>query len=129
MLLASASIGCSDLGDPYQPKPADSASISFAGDVQPIFNAHCVLCHGTLVPPPNNLDLRPGNSYANLVGRTSVGYAPNLRVSPGDTLASVLYGKVTGTNFGEQMPPGFLLIPRPERDRIVAWIAEGAPNN
>ncbi|MCI0452839.1 MAG: cytochrome c [Candidatus Latescibacteria bacterium] len=129
MLLSCASIGCSDLGDPRQPMAVDDAAISFARDVQPIFNARCVVCHGAVNPLPAGLDLRAGNSYAHLVGRTSTGYAPNLRVSPGDTLASVIYGKITGTNFGEQMPPGFFLIPPSERDRIVAWILAGAPNN
>jgi hypothetical protein len=129
MLLACALTACSDLGDPYQPTAAAHATISFAGDVQPIFNARCVICHGALSPPPANLDLRAGHSYANLVGHTSTGYAPSVRVSPGDTLASVLYGKITGTNFGEQMPPGFQLIPPSERDRIVEWILEGAPDN
>ncbi len=126
ILFACWLAGCSDLGDPYQP---DGGSISFAADVQPIFNSRCIICHGGLTPLPAGMDLRAGASYANLVGRTSTGYAPNLRVAQGDTLASVLYGKITGSNFGEQMPPGFLLIPESERDRIVTWILEGAPDN
>jgi hypothetical protein len=104
------------------------ATVSFALHIQPIFNTRCVVCHGQ-DPRQGGLDLRSPQSYANLVNRTSVGYAPNVRISPGSLSSSVLYGKITGTNFGEQMPPGFFLIPQADRDRIETWILEGARNN
>lgn len=103
-------------------------TVSYATQIQPIFNANCVICHGTN-PRQGGLDLRAANSYAGLVNRVSVGYAPSVRVSPGNPGGSVLFGKITGSNFGEQMPPGFLLLPQQEQDRITTWVLEGALRN
>ncbi len=123
--------GCSDLGEPLRPArpPAPPAvTVSFAADIQPILTSNCIGCHGS-VAPTANLDLSAGASRANLVNVVSSGYAPALRVAPADTSASVLFHKVFGTgSYGAQMPFGGSL-PQVERERIRAWILEGARDN
>jgi hypothetical protein len=99
----------------------------YGADVQPIFNIYCVSCHG--LGGNGGLDLRSGVSYGNLVNRTSLSYAPAVRVKPFDPAGSVLYGKVTDSGaYGGGMPPGFP-IPLSERNKILSWIEAGAPNN
>jgi hypothetical protein len=75
------------------------------------------------------MNLSAATSFANLVNVVSTGYAPALRVAPGDTTASVLFHKVFGTGvYGATMPQGGSL-PQSERALIRAWIVEGAPDN
>ncbi len=104
-------------------------TVSFATDVQPIFNTRCILCHDQT--PEGGLNLMTSASYRNLVGVVSRGYAPALRVSPGNPGASVLYGKVTGSGqYGQRMPPpGNPQVPLAETETIRTWILEGALNN
>jgi len=122
--------GCSDLGSPVRPTVGvpDPATVSFAADIQSIFTARCVVCHGP--PAPNaGMNLSAGVSYANLVGVVSTGYAPARRIVPGDTTASVLFNKVFGTGrYGATMPLGGSLS-QAERHLIRTWIVEGAQNN
>ena len=120
--------GCSDEGsDPVSPGPdPDPDPISFAADIQPIFNANCVGCHG--LGGNGGLDLREGSAYGNLVGIDSQGY-PGKRVMAGEPADSVLYLKLTGdSSTGTRMPPAGLL-PQAQRDLVRDWIAEGAADN
>lgn len=104
-------------------------TVSFAADVQPIFTDRCLGCHAGPVPTAN-LDLSAGASRPNLVNVVSTGYAPALRVAPGDTTASVLFHKVFGTGvYGARMPFGGASLPQVELDRIRTWIVEGARDN
>jgi mono/diheme cytochrome c family protein len=100
--------------------------VSFANQIQPIFDAECVQCHGESAF--GGLDLRPDSSHGNLVGVESNGYAPAVLVTPGEPATSVLYGKVSNSGqFGTVMPP-------PPNDELTAtqlglierWIEEGA---
>jgi hypothetical protein len=78
-------------------------------DIQPIFNANCISCHGGTTAP----DLRQGKSYNSL---TRGGYV-NL---PGET--SRLYVKITSSSH----------LPRTtdtEKQKILYWINQGAKNN
>lgn len=107
---------------------AGDVTLSFAADIQPIFTANCVRCHNDRTTN-GGLDLRAGVSHGNLVNRVSNGYAPSLRVVPGDPDNSVLHGKVANTGqFGQQMPPTGSLAPELIQS-IRAWILEGAVNN
>ena len=123
--LMIAVAGCSDddeVGDgTMDPGPTP---VSYATQIQPIFDAECVRCHGD--GGSGSLDLRDGVSYGNLVGVRSAGYAPAQRVVAGDPVASVLHEKVarTGT-FGTAMPPSTTL-PASEIALIRRWIEEGA---
>ncbi len=107
-----------------------TATTSYGNDIQPIFNASCAIrgCH--VAPSPQvGLDLSVSVSFASLVGVTSAGYAPAIRVVPGDPGSSVLYNKVAVTGaFGGPMPPGGGLSAQ-QVGLIRSWILDGAPNN
>ena len=131
LLAVALAAGCSDEGDPAAPNgdpdPDPGAQLSFASDVQPIFDARCgPACHGA--NGNGGLDLRPGQSHASLVGVTSPTYqAP--RIEAGDPAGSVLFNKITDTGvYGPLMPAGG---PALSADRIAvirAWIEAGAPD-
>jgi hypothetical protein len=84
-------------------------TVYFAADVQPIFTANCVRCHGGTQAP----DLREGKSYNILTTR---GYV-NL---PGET--SRLYVKMTSA---EHSPRSTAT----EKGKVLNWINQGALNN
>ena len=110
---------------------AFATTVSFATDIQPIFNASCAVagCHAGGIPG-GNLFLGAGSSYANLFNVTSFGYAPAKRVVPFDLTNSVLYGKIIGSGqFGQRMPQARPPLPQTMIDRVKAWILEGARNN
>jgi hypothetical protein len=87
--------------------PTDS--VHFQAEIQPIFTANCISCHGAIKAP----DLRDGHSYKAL---TEGGYV-NL---PGET--SKLYVKMTGA---EHKPRTTDV----EKQKVLIWINQGAHNN
>lgn len=95
-----------------------SASPSFSGDIQPIFNRSCVACHGAL----GGWD---GSTYEAVIN--SGNNAPV--VIPGDGEGSILGQKVLGTQtYGTIMPPGGRLSAE-EIQLIINWIDAGALDN
>jgi ankyrin repeat protein len=91
------------------------AKVDFARDVQPIFRQNCVGCHG---PKVQNNGLRVDR-------RSSVLKPGTRRVMPGSIENSFLYHRISGSDFGLQMPPTGPL--RPEQIQTVkAWIEQGA---
>ncbi|MBU2500878.1 hypothetical protein KJ682_06075 [bacterium] len=132
VLLAGLAVlaACSDNGT--EPQLDDSGgggepTVSFAADVQPIFDANCIGCHGA-VGGNGGLSLAAGSSYDNLVGVPAQGYSGD-RVVPGDPDASVLYRKLTGAQgVGGPMPPTGTLPPATV-DPVRIWITEGALEN
>jgi hypothetical protein len=126
----STGVDCSQVPVTGSGIPA-APTTSYGNDIQPIFTTSCAVtgCHVTR-SPSGGLDLSAGQSYTNLVGVTSFGYAPALRVAPGDPSASVLYNKVTNTGmFGAAMPAGSNGLNSTQANLIRSWILEGAPNN
>jgi len=104
------------------------ATVFFATDIQPIFTARCVSCHGN-VEPQSDMNLASGHAYSNIVNVVSTGYAPAVRVVPGDPPHSVLDDKVWGLgHYGGQMPEGGTLTTT-QKQKIRTWITEGARNN
>ena len=94
----------------YMPEvvnPTDS--VHFQTEIQPIFTANCISCHGAIKAP----DLRNGHSYNAL---TQGGYV-NL---PGNT--SKLYTKMTGA---EHTPRSTDV----DKQKVLIWINQGAHNN
>lgn len=110
--------------------------ISFAVDIQPIFNTRCnAACHnaGSL---NGGLNLTTGNSHAALVAvNTSAGCANGgQRVVAFDPKSSQLWKKLTpdGGFCNQSMPRNLmqLRLSQPaEFAKIEAWIAQGAKNN
>jgi len=102
-------------------------TVSYATQIQPIFNSRCVSCHA--LNGDGGLDLRAGFSYGNLVSVISPIYGVE-RVSPGNPDGSVLYGKITSNPvFGARMPPTGGLLTAAQRLQVRTWILEGAANN
>lgn len=125
VLLAFAAGGCSDRGgDPAAPDGGGPAPVSYAADVQPIWNANCIDCHGGTA----GLELEAPGSRADLVGVASTGWA-GVRVAAGDPAASILYRKISGdSGVGDRMPQGGALG-NDDIETVRRWIAEGALDN
>ena len=112
--------------------PADAAVRSYESDIAPIWQLHCMPCHG----PDERFDLlRLDIGRENLVEQSSQQVIEWLLVSPGDPEASYLWLKIEGRqdelNTSFPMPPPnlggtFEPIPASERERIRAWIEAGA---
>ncbi|MEX2137786.1 MAG: ankyrin repeat domain-containing protein [Pirellulales bacterium] len=89
--------------------------IDFARDVQPLFNAHCIECHG---PEQQKNGFRLDRRRDAMRGGTG-------RMLGRSSAASRLYLKLIGDQFGPQMPPAAPLA-QEEIDIIKAWIDQGA---
>ena len=84
-------------------------SVTYSANIQPIFDANCVMCHsGGQVP-----DLRPDWSYDELIDG---GY-----VNTDDPESSVLYTKLSDNHNARATEEEEMLI--------LGWINEGALNN
>ena len=109
----------------YVPTPTND-TVSFSGDLLPIFNEKCNFCH----PSNGNLDMSDNVVYDELVNVVTDAYAPELRVVPFDTAASVMYHKIIDDGiYGLAMPPGGLTLKEGEKELITDWILQGALNN
>ncbi len=90
--------------------------VDFRRDVQPIFQAHCIACHGPKVQS-NGLRLDRRRD-AMRGGTTAV-------IGQGNSAGSRLYLKLIGNQFGPQMPPTGAL--EPEQISIIKdWLDQGA---
>ena len=115
---------------------SDSAAggkpVSFAR-VQSIFAKYgCAACHPSINP---SLDLRPGHSYADLVGIRALEDPRLVRVIAGDPGHSFLFVKIAGDPklgdipaIGARMPQGAPRMAEADIAAIRDWIAQGAKN-
>jgi len=105
---------------------APVATVSFATLIQPIFTANCTAnCHSPSGIAPF-LNLVAGSSYNNLLLGSS-GASPT--VIAGSSATSRLYGRVSGTALGSQMPLFLPPVSAADQTLIKNWIDQGAPNN
>src|SRR4029077_14115973 len=72
------------------------AKVDFARDVQPIFKAHCIACHG---PSQQMNRLRLDRRTDAMRGGTIT------VIGPGNPDGSRLYLRLIGNQYGLQMPP------------------------
>lgn len=98
-------------------------AVDYATDIQPIFTANCISCHGGA----NGLHL---DSYANVMaGNSNNGPV----ITAGNADNSILVQKISGTaDFGGQMPAGnssYFDNHQDELQLIKDWINEGALEN
>lgn len=138
---AEARGGCASEGDAAQ--VADSIDVfvdelvagfeppvSFAADVQPIFDSNCTSCHSGS-NAPRELRLEPELAWVNLVDVDSDEQPAVKRVLAGDPANSYLFQKITnapGISLNP-MPLGSFPMTQPEIDTIEAWIEQGALDN
>lgn len=104
---------------PFTPVAAQSPiKVDFARDVQPIFQQHCVGCHGPSQQMSGfRLDRRRDAMRGGSAGTAVIG--------PGNGAASRLYLRIAGSQAGLQMPPTGAL--RPEHiETLKNWIDQGA---
>jgi len=112
-------------------------TVSLANHVQPIFTASCASsgCHDGNNRPgggpgggATSLDLRAGNALQSLLDSTTP--CGDVLV-PGDADASVLVGKLDGTELcmGSLMPKGNGSLTTAEIDLIATWVCQGAEDN
>ena len=95
------------------------AKVNFGRDIQPLFRAHCVECHG---PAQQMKGLRLDRRRDALPNRVG---ANGARIVPGNSARSMLFKRLTGTQAGAQMPPAGPL-PESKIQLIQAWIDQGA---
>ncbi|HTI39259.1 MAG TPA: ankyrin repeat domain-containing protein [Vicinamibacterales bacterium] len=98
--------------------PANDSRVDFARDVRPIFQQHCIECHG---------DDKQMNSF-RLDRRSAALRGGTMTViGRGSAQSSRLYLRLIGTRYGARMP--FKRDPlAPEQiDIIKRWIDQGAP--
>ena len=102
--------------DAYYEVDVVTEDVSYAADIQPIWNAACVNCHNGNEPP----DLSAGISYQDLLN--------NGWVVPDDAESSILYQSLLGTNGVSLMPPGAPLTTA-QINLVRDWINQGAEDN
>jgi hypothetical protein len=112
------------------PQPRLGA-VSFRSDVQPIFDANCVVCHQG-VGAPEGLILEDGKAFSSIVSRPSR-QAPLPLIAPGSSESSYLLRKLAGTQIsargrGERMPLGSDLS-QADFATIQEWVLAGAKDN
>ncbi len=114
------------------PTTTGPGAVSYAADIQPIWDARCTLaCHepsgsGFLT---TGLDMTAAVSYEQLVDVMSTGVPSMVRIAPGDLAGSYLWHKLKNTQVdagggGGQMPAGGL--PADQVALIESWIEAGA---
>jgi ankyrin repeat protein len=92
------------------------SKIDFRRDVQPILRANCYGCHGP------SLQM---NSFRLDRRRDAMRGGTLAQIGPGNSAASRLYLRLTGNQYGMQMPPTGALKPE-QIEKIKLWIDQGA---
>ncbi|HIG11931.1 MAG: PSD1 and planctomycete cytochrome C domain-containing protein [bacterium] len=95
-------------------------SVSYDRDIAPIFEAHCVECHGE---EKQKAGLRLDSSRAALAGSDQGEFAVIVAAQVGDSL---LYELVTATDEDERMPPKGAALGEQQLDLLRRWIDSGA---
>lgn len=121
LLIALSFSSCRKDSGPYINPPDVPVPVSFANEIQPIFNSYCISCHDENHP---YLNLKSCCSWFEL---TATGYnAPYL-----DTInpeQSTLYKRITGI-IAPVMPSTGTQLAQTDIDIIKKWMEEGAKNN
>jgi mono/diheme cytochrome c family protein len=135
-----------DSSIPDSSPPADAAVLSFATDLYPVVQQHCIFCHGPTADGGEGsgeafgkLDMSSVDAgYANLVGVPAEGAAcaadgGPVRVVPGNAAESLLYLKVNGFNTpppcGGAMPKSGEIPDGGQAvlvEQVQTWINQGA---
>jgi hypothetical protein len=118
--------------NPMTTNTADSAAVSFASQVQPIFTSNCALsgCHAGS-GARQGMDLSSGNAYNNIVNKKSTEVSAFYLVDPSKSDSSYLYMKIMGASgtAGARMPYLRGALASADIEMIKSWIDQGAKNN
>lgn len=132
---ASPSLSATDRSDATFAISPPPQAVSFATQIQPIFNATCqgAQCHDAS-QPASGLNLTAGAAYAALVGvaSTEAPCTAYKRVAPGQPDQSYLIFKLQGSGAclsGSRMPKAMPALSPAQLQLFRDWIANGAPNN
>jgi hypothetical protein len=122
---ATGTFGEGDYGSPGEANPD---CLSHDDDIQPIWDAECISCHGD-ISPSAGLDLE-GDARASLVEVTETGSGLYF-VEPYAPEDSYLWHKLEGTfgdvgGSGSQMPLGSAPLDDADLDAVETWILQGA---
>ena len=104
--------------------------MSFANDIQPIFNANCIGCHSA-TGIASFLSLASNAAYANLVNKPATKTSGTL-VIPGNSANSVLYQRISTIGLpagAARMPLGGGALSASDQNLVKTWIDQGAGNN
>jgi hypothetical protein len=137
MLVSLLGGACDTTGTEALPPPPPK--VSFASQIQPIFDTHCIRCHvlgGFANQSGIPLKLVNGQSYDLLVNKSSAQRPDLTLVKPGDSASSLLYMKITQDPppIGRHMPwdsgqIGSTIVSDDEKELIREWIDDGAPRS
>ncbi|MEI6050050.1 MAG: hypothetical protein WCS03_14200 [Bacteroidota bacterium] len=95
----------------FTPPSVDpNAPWSFKTDIQPIFNANCITCHGTAQAP----DLRDGKSYLSLTKGEFV-------TAPAESSKLYLHISANSDHISRSTATDKL--------KVLYWVTQGALNN
>lgn len=116
------------------PGPVTGTTISFANDIQPIFNDLCIGCHvtgGFADQSGIALRLVAGQSFDLLVNQKSVQDTSLTLVIPGDSANSLLFQKTSQDTppVGATMPLVGRRLTSTELALVRDWIDQGALDN
>ena len=106
-------------------------AVSFADDIQPVFDESCALagCHSG-ANPQALLNLTAGAAYGNIVNVPSSQMLGLNRITPGDPDNSYLIRKLKGTGIiGARMPQNAPPLSDIVIGMFETWVIEGAENN
>ena len=100
--------------------PAASRSVDFAKDVQPIFQAKCLSCHGA--------EEQEGGFRMDIGARALNGGDSGRAIIPGESVRSSLVLRLVGVGDEERMPPEDEGTPLSDDEVAIvrAWIDQGA---
>lgn len=130
ILLAACSKSSSS--NPMTTSSSDSGTVSFTGQVQPIFSSNCASsgCHAG-PGAQQGMDLSSGNAYNSIVNKKSTEVSAFYRVEPSKSDSSYLYMKITGAAgiTGARMPFQRGALGSSDMQTIKDWIDQGAKSN
>jgi hypothetical protein len=129
IILLTGFYSCTKKQGPVEPE-INLVTVSFATDIQPIFDAQCISCHNlNLESNFGNLNLESDKSYLELVNIEADFDNSYKRVLPEDGENSYLWMKINGSFESSNMPLGGTPLSETEQDLIKKWIDEGALDN
>lgn len=115
-------LACLMVSGIWRPLAAEpERKVDFAREIRPIFNKHCVACHG-------GVKRAAGISFIVRARALSPAKSGAVPIKPGDPSHSELIRRVTSTDDDERMPPPEHGPPLAEREIALLrnWIQQGA---